>query len=55
MKGNALASSMMFITHIHAVKCAFEIQKDGPTVSLGGVHLSMFIQMHSPDNICQES
>jgi hypothetical protein len=28
---------------------------DGPTVSLGGVHLSMFIQMHSPDNICQES
>jgi hypothetical protein len=25
---------------------------DGPTVSLGGVHLSMFIQMHSPDNIC---
>jgi len=26
MKRNALASSMMFITHIHAVKCAFELQ-----------------------------
>jgi len=26
MKGNDLALSMMFITHIHAVKCAFELQ-----------------------------
>ena len=54
-KCSGIINDVHFITHIHAMKCTFELQKDGPTVSLGGVHLSMFIQMHSPDNICQES
>ena len=28
------------ITHIHTVKCALSSKTYGPTVSLGGVHLS---------------
>jgi len=47
-----ITDDVHFITHIHAMKCAFELQNrwshsqplsskvDGPTVSLGGVHLS---------------
>jgi hypothetical protein len=40
MKGNALASSMMFITHIHAVKCAFELQSKWSHSQSWWVHLS---------------
>jgi hypothetical protein len=40
MKENALASSMMFITHIHAVKCAFELQSRWSHSQSWWVHLS---------------
>jgi hypothetical protein len=36
---NALASSMMFTTHIHAAECTLGSEANGPTVTLGGVHL----------------
>ena len=52
---NDLALSMMFITHIHAVKCTFGFQNRWYHIQSWWVHPSNFIQMWLCDNVVQKS